>query len=90
MLVYDIINNQVEQWFERGVDGLKMIDKVVILENGCIYLKLEFEGYEPIFKKFPNSMVSDNNVSTIVRDYGSIGNYTKQALLNKLTKTGDK
>jgi len=90
MLVYDIINNQVEQWFECGVDGLKMIDKIALLENGCIYLKLEFIGYEPIFKKFPNSMISDKNIHAIVRDYGSIENYTKQALLNKLTKMEEK
>lgn len=82
MLVYDILNKQVEQWFERGVNGLKMIDKIIILENGCIYLKLEFEGYEPIFKKFSNSMVSDNNLKAIIRDYGSIEEYTKNILIN--------
>jgi len=82
MLVYDILNKQILKWFERGVNGLKMIDKVVILENGCIYLKLEFEGYEPIYKKFPNSMVSDKNIYTIERDYGSIEEYTKNILSN--------
>lgn len=82
MLVYDIVSNQVEQWFERGINGLKMIDKVVILENGCIYLKLEFEGYEPIFKKFPNSMISDKNINAISKEYGSIEEYSKNILNN--------
>lgn len=82
MLVYDILSKVIEQWFECGVNGLKMIDKVIILENGCIYLKLEFEGYEPIYKKFPNSMVSDKNVHAITRDYESIEKYTKNILSN--------
>lgn len=82
MLVYDILNKQISKWFECGVNGLKMIDKVIILESGCIYLKLEFEGYEPIYKKIPNSMVSDKNIHAIERDYGSIEEYTKNILSN--------